>query len=53
MAKQQANKNMNFRQTHSERSATASYKAFGNYQKGIGIGKSVKGLRTRNFGSGK
>jgi len=28
MKKQQARKNINFRETHSERSATASYRAF-------------------------
>lgn len=27
---------VNFRQSHSERSATKSYRAFGKYQKGIG-----------------
>ncbi len=51
MAKSNANRNMNFRETKSERSATASYKNFGNVQKNVG--KFVKGLRPRTFGGGK
>lgn len=31
--KQRARKNINFRQTHSERSATQSYRGFGKYLK--------------------
>lgn len=42
MGKQRARKNINFRQTHSERSATNSYRNFGKFLKEKLFNKYVK-----------
>lgn len=43
MGKQRARKNINFRQTRSERSATNCYRAFGKYRKEKYYDKNQKG----------
>lgn len=40
--RQRARKNINFRETHSERSANTSYTNFGNYIKKIGRFVNIK-----------
>ena len=49
--KNQPRRNINFRETKSERSATASYRNFGSYIKNFS--KYVKGQNFKSFGKGK
>ncbi len=51
MKNQRARKNINFKQTKSERSATASYRNFGSYIKNIS--KFVKIPNLSSFGGKK
>jgi len=47
----QPRRNINFRETKSERSATASYRNFGSYIKNFS--KYIKGQNSKNFEGGK